>query len=257
MKELLRSVVMAFSMFSVIPTPRVAWKEGNMRFMLAALPLVGAVIGLALWGYLALCALLHFHSVLTAAGLTLLPLVLSGGIHLDGFMDTADALGSRAEPEKKRAILKDPHAGAFAVIALSAYLLLYAACCTELPATWETACFLGLTHVAARASGALLGVVVPPWSGQGLLRTFHDASARSACYLLGVWLLLSGAALVILHPAGGGAAVAAAALCFFAVWRISKKQFGGMSGDLAGFLITLTELMMLLAYLIAERAVAI
>ena len=257
MKDLMRSVVMAFSMFSVVPTPRVAWKDENMRFMLAALPLVGAVIGLALWGYLALSALLRLQSVLTAVGLTLLPLILSGGIHLDGFMDTADALGSRAEPEKKRAILKDPHAGAFAVIAVAAYLLLYAACCTELPATWQTACFLGLTHVAARASGALLCTAVPPWSGQGLQKTFHDASARSAGYLLGVWLLLSGAALVILYPVGGGAALAAAALCFVAVWRVSIKQFGGMSGDLAGFLITLTELAMLFAYVIAERAVAI
>ena len=53
---------------------------------------------------------------LQAAGFTLLPVVVTGGIHLDGFGDTLDALASHAEPERKREILKDPRAGIFAVI---------------------------------------------------------------------------------------------------------------------------------------------
>lgn len=43
--------------------------------------------------------------------MTLLPLIVSGGIHLDGLVDTADALYSRRETEKKLEILKDPHVG--------------------------------------------------------------------------------------------------------------------------------------------------
>ena len=48
MKDLLRSVAMAFQMFSVFPMPNVEWKKENMKYMLCALPLVGAVIALAL-----------------------------------------------------------------------------------------------------------------------------------------------------------------------------------------------------------------
>ena len=44
----LRSIAMAFAMFSRIPMPRIEWKKENMRYMLCALPLVGAALGLAL-----------------------------------------------------------------------------------------------------------------------------------------------------------------------------------------------------------------
>jgi adenosylcobinamide-GDP ribazoletransferase len=56
----LRSIVVAFSMFSRIPMPKVDWKPENMRYALAAFPLVGCVIGLALWGWAWLCGRLAF-----------------------------------------------------------------------------------------------------------------------------------------------------------------------------------------------------
>ena len=90
MKDVLRSAAMAFLMFSVIPMPRVEWKKENMRYMLCCLPLVGAVIAGALYVWMLLSRELGFGRVLYAAGLTLLPVLLSGGIHLDGFCDTAD-----------------------------------------------------------------------------------------------------------------------------------------------------------------------
>ena len=102
MKDVLRSAAMAFLMFSVIPMPRVEWKKENMRYMLCCLPLVGAVIAGALYVWMLLSRELGFGKVLYAAGLTLLPVLLSGGIHLDGFCDTADALSSHAAPERKR-----------------------------------------------------------------------------------------------------------------------------------------------------------
>ena len=101
--------------------------------MLVALPLVGLVIGGAEWLWFLFRSWLSFGPVLHGVGMTLIPLLLTGGIHLDGFMDTVDALKSHAAPEKKRAILKDPHAGAFAVIGLAAYLLLWFGLCVELP----------------------------------------------------------------------------------------------------------------------------
>ena len=53
-------------------------------------------------------------------------LLVTGGIHLDGFMDTTDARSSYGDREKKLAILKDSHVGAFAVIGCSFYLILSA-----------------------------------------------------------------------------------------------------------------------------------
>ena len=88
MKTLFRSAAMAFSMFSVVPVPMVEWKKENMKYMLCALPLVGVVIGAALWVWYVLCRWLSLGTILFAAGMTLIPPALSGGIHLDGFCDT-------------------------------------------------------------------------------------------------------------------------------------------------------------------------
>lgn len=131
MKNVFHSVAMAFSMFSIVPAPMVEWKKENMKYMLCALPLVGIVISFALCIWHQLCQWFQIGSVLFAAGATLIPLAVSGGIHMDGFCDTVDALSSHAAPQRKQEILKDSHAGAFAIIFAVAYVLLYFALCTE------------------------------------------------------------------------------------------------------------------------------
>ena len=71
--RLMRSVVTAFAMFSAIPMPRVKWEPENRRYALAALPLVGAVVGLCVWGWVRLCELLSLGAALFGAGAALLP----------------------------------------------------------------------------------------------------------------------------------------------------------------------------------------
>lgn len=83
----LETVCVAFAMFSALPVPHVDWNERNMRYAMAAFPLVGAVIG-ALW---CVCGLLPLPDMLKAAGFCLIPVAATGGIHLDGFADTSDA----------------------------------------------------------------------------------------------------------------------------------------------------------------------
>ena len=136
MRHLLSSCVIAFSTYSRIPMPQVDWNEKNMKHTLAFFPLVGAAVGAAFWGADALCRLLDLGDVLRAALLTAVPAVVTGGIHLDGYCDTVDALASHAPREKKLAILKDSSAGAFAVIWCCVWFLLYFALLTELERLW-------------------------------------------------------------------------------------------------------------------------
>ena len=84
----LKSILIAFSMFSVIPVPQTEWNESSMRFSLCAFPLIGIVIALCCRGWWALCSVLSLPTVLQGAGLCLLPVWITGGIHLDGFADT-------------------------------------------------------------------------------------------------------------------------------------------------------------------------
>lgn len=255
MKDVFRSVAMAFSMFSIVPMPMVEWKKENMRYMLCALPLVGVVVGLALCIWYSLCQWLDIGTILYAAGMTLIPLAISGGIHLDGFCDTVDALSSHAVPERKREILKDSHAGAFAIIFAVAYFLLYFALCSELEHTWAAAAIAGLHHVFARAIGALAGVAFPGSDTTGMLAAFRDGAARKATLILTVWCVVCAATLIVLSPISGIVCTLAAVALLLYLRHMSQKEFGGMSGDLAGYLITLSELVLLACFIFAEKVV--
>jgi adenosylcobinamide-GDP ribazoletransferase len=86
---------MAFTLYSRVPMPRVRWEKENMAYAMCFFPLVGALIGAVLFFWLWLCGKLEIGPFLRAVGAVLIPVALSGAIHLDGFCDTADALGSR------------------------------------------------------------------------------------------------------------------------------------------------------------------
>ena len=257
MKTILHAVVAAFATFSKIPMPRIQWDSKSLNGLLGALPLVGAVIGGCCCLYMWLAGLLELPWILSAAVLTILPLAISGGIHMDGFADTIDALSSYGEPEKKRAILKDPHAGAFAIIGVVCYLILYFALCAAMPLNWKMLGLLGITHVLARVTGALAGAVLPGSSQKGMLHTFRESAAKGNVWALAVWAVLSLAGAAFLMPL--------AAVCFLLIsigvfWYVkvmSGKQFGGMSGDLAGFCISVTEIALLFGLVISERLVAL
>ena len=97
---LIRSLFLAVSCFSKIPMPQLSWRDDGMRFMMCFFPVVGVIVGLvlALWWWI--CDALSFGTVLRAVGLTLVPVLVTGGIHLDGYCDVVDALYTRL-PDKK------------------------------------------------------------------------------------------------------------------------------------------------------------
>lgn len=257
MKTLFRSIAMAFSMFSVVPMPMVEWKKENMKYMLCALPLVGVVIGVVLCLWHLLCQWLSMGAFLYAAGMTLIPLAVSGGIHMDGFCDTVDALSSHAAPERKREILKDSHAGAFAIIFTAAYVLLYFALCTEPERSLTAAVILGVHQAFARSLGALAGVAFPASGSQGLLASFREGAAKRAALILMGWCVVCAVVLVVLAPVSGIVCTLAAAALLWYLRRMAQKEFGGMSGDLAGYLITLAQLVLLACFIFAEKVVLV
>ena len=119
--NVLQGLLLALSSFSKIPVPQIEWREENMRYMMCFFPVVGLAIGIVIGLWVWLSQAIGFGPTLFGAGLALLPIAVSGGIHMDGFCDVVDAQSSHAEPTRKREILKDPHSGAFAAIAVAAY----------------------------------------------------------------------------------------------------------------------------------------
>ena len=129
---MMKAILIAFSTYSKIPMPHFKWDPKALQYSMCAFPLVGAVIGageFAIWYLFGF--LLQWSEVFTAALLTVFPILITGGIHMDGFLDTVDAKSSYKSKEEKLQILKDPHTGAFAIIRGCLYFLIYFGCMAE------------------------------------------------------------------------------------------------------------------------------
>lgn len=245
-------------MYSKIPMPRVDWEKKALSWALCWFPLVGVVIGAVLYGWMALAEFLHIGSALFAAFALLIPIALSGGIHLDGFCDTCDALSSHQSKERKLEILKDSHTGAFAIICCGLYLLVFFGAWCEVELTERTAVVLALGPVLSRSLSGQFAVNMPNARGTGMLATFTEPMDRyKADLALGAWVAVSGAAIAVTSLVEGGAALVGTLLVCLYYWAMSEKQFGGVTGDLAGFFLQTCELTMVLAVVIAQKVVAI
>ena len=238
-------------MFSSIPSPNVEWSENNMKYAMCAFPLVGVVIGALLFALAWLCEKFSVSPIISAALFTALPAVITGGIHLDGFCDTVDALSSRAPAEKKREILKDPRCGAFAVIWVCVYMLTYFAFSSHL--TLARILPVAIMFVLSRSLSGMCVTLISTSSSKGLADTFQRlASKKVVCAVLAVFIVISSVAIIITGALRGGFMLLAALLCVFRLCYISKKEFGGMSGDLAGYFLQICELSMLFVFVVSD-----
>ena len=239
--RILRSMCIALSTYSRIPVPQVEWSDENMRYSLCFFPLVGVVIGGLLMLWLRLCDALQIGALLRGAGGCAIAVLVSGGIHLDGFCDTSDALASYGEREQRLEILRDTHVGAFAVIRFGLYLLLLAGALGELRAN-RAGWIAALGFVLSRAMSGLGVVTLLGARKKGFLQSFADAAQGQI--VRGVLLGTAAAcalAMILLAPGVGLAAVAAAVGCFIFYRAMAYKHFGGITGDLAGWFLCLAE----------------
>lgn len=242
---LFETIAVAFGMFSALPMPQPRWNERNMRYAMCAFPFIGVVCGVVWYAWAWFCGYFALPVLLRAAGLCLVPVLITGGIHLDGYADTCDALASCAEPAKKQEILADPHCGAFAAIRLCSYFVATLGLCAALEPT-PAACFcMGLCFTLERALSGLAVTSFPMAKNTGLAHLFATTADRDRVrrILTVVCVVLC----VLLAVSGGALAAVAALLVFWHYHHTAKKQFGGISGDLAGWFVQRAELWMLAA----------
>ena len=236
-----QTIAVALAMFSALPVPQFDWNEKNMRYAMCAFPLIGLVIG-GLWS---LCGALPLPALVKAGGFCLLPVWVTGGIHLDGYADTCDALSSYGDREKKLEILKDPHCGAFAVIRLCSYFAAYLALCACVQFTPQAGLLWMMALVLERALSGYAVAAFPMAKNTGLAHTFATAADRVR--VRQVLAVLCAMLAVGLTALGGWALVLAALAVLWRYHAVSRKQFGGITGDLAGWFLQKAELWMLAA----------
>lgn len=247
---MLQALIIAFSMYSRIPMPQIEWKEKGMRYSMCFFPFVGIVTGL--------CSILCYYGLrkagmgvtAVAAVLTVLPVLINGGIHMDGFLDTMDARSSYKPMEEKLKILKDPHMGAFACIYGIVYLLLVCGLFTEV-SEQEIGC-IAAGYVYSRILSALSIVTFRKAKKDGMAAACANAAQKRVKWILGAELVICVTAFLLLSPLRGGACILAGAVSFLYYRQMAYRTFGGVTGDLAGYFLQVCELLILLTAVVVK-----
>ena len=206
---------------------------------------IGAVMYLAGW----LLDKTSVGGLFRGVVFTLIPIIITGGIHMDGFMDTMDALGSWGDREKKLEILKDSHAGAFAILGMGCYLMWSVAVWSELPAEVLRVC--GVSFVLSRALSGFSVVTFPAARNSGLLKMFQDGAQKKVVRItMCLYVAAAVIMMAVMNARAMTGAVTGVMIAFLYYIVVSRKQFGGVTGDLAGFFLETAELAMFTGILV-------
>ena len=252
-KMLWNNFKVAFAMYSKIPMPRADWSKENMKYTFCFFPFIGLVIGALSLAVGWAGSRFGFQAAFVAAVLVLVPVWVTGGIHVDGLLDTSDALSSWQEKERRLEILKDSHAGAFAVITACVYFLAWYGAYSQLWLCKPALEIMALGFMVSRCFSGISVMTFPKARKDGTVAEFsrkaEDLAVRN---VLIVYLVILLAVMVWIQPVLGILAFAAAGAIFFFYHHKAMKYFGGITGDLAGYFLCLCEVGMAVVLAVAS-----
>ena len=241
--------------------PHFRLEDEDFENVVVFLPLTGVVIAVLAYAVKYLFTALDCPVIATVCAVILVPLVVTGGFHVDGFLDTVDALRSYRPREKKLEILTDPHIGSFAVIAFSVAGL-FMVCALSVLTGYEEShgiSFFGsvcAVFVFSRIFTAFVSIYIPKAVSDDMLVQETKNAAGSSYIFLALQLIAVTA--YVAYTEGYTAFVILAAFGVFTVIfrRIVLKNFGGITGDMAGYYVTAGEVFAICA-LAAAAMVAV
>ena len=269
--SILRSILISLSLYSRVPVPVFTWDEKDVSHAIAFLPLTGILIGALSFVVIRISGAARIPVPVAVILLSLVPLLVTGGFHLDGFMDVTDARRSYLGRERKLQIMKDPHIGAFAVIGLLTYCMIWGAglyqivysamaagaaaagagvagsvadgtsAATSGAAAGSALALYPLIFFISRALCGLTSVCFVKAKKDGMLQMEAGSNSRSDLILLTIEAVAGAALMIFLSPAGGALTILGA-LLFTVYYRwMCNKEFGGVTGDTAGYYVTVSE----------------
>jgi adenosylcobinamide-GDP ribazoletransferase len=209
-------------------------------------PVVGLLIGLMLFAFALILAKLP---IVFSAGLILVLWIwLTGGLHLDGLADTADAwVGGFGDPERTLKIMKDPACGPIGVLSLIAVCLLkFVALYVLLEQKLEA--FLIVLPMLGRSVPLFLFLTTRYVRAQGLASSMLENIPRLAIWIVFVITM----ALLCTFKWTGLVALFSFLIIIFYLRRLFIKRIGGITGDTVGAAIELSETGLLLSFVIAS-----
>ncbi|MCM3722012.1 adenosylcobinamide-GDP ribazoletransferase [Solibacillus isronensis] len=241
MKNSWSGFLLAWQFFSAVPIKKqLDMNSKSVTWMYGFLPIVGLLIGAIISsGVLILSRYSEISELLLAILIVIGLIVLTGGLHLDGWIDMSDAFFSYGEKEKRLEILDDPRTGAFGVISVFCLLVLKIGVIYEMLLHGQLAIvpFLIFIPFIARMGMLLYFVTMQPAKEKGLAAYFKGIVIQNKlAVLIGVQSIL---AFVCWFYIGVFSLFILVVVMLFAVFiyrNWSKKHFGGVTGDLLGAL---------------------
>ena len=239
----MKSFVFALQHLSRLHVCSPAFDERSLGRSGMFFPLVGLILGALLAGADLLAGMI-FPPLAASAAVLVAMVIITGGMHLDGFMDTVDGVFSGRPREKKLEIMRDSRVGAFGALGLFCLLLfkfgLVAGLAGGRPGAFIIMAVTGrwaMTYAIAR---------FPYVRKEGLGKLYSQYTGN---FELAVATLT---ALVVTAAAGGAGGI----IIFFTVLAVTHmlccylhRVLGGLTGDTYGFLNELLEVFVLALYL--------
>lgn len=246
MRSIINGFFIAIAANSDIPVPEAEWNKKNMQYSVCFFPVIGLVIGVLQWGWHRVCELGGFGQACFALAGTVVPIFITGGIFMSGFMNIAAASHTRDRKDKKAHNKKSGHSADDAVIVAACYCMLYGAGMTLI---WkeEQLLLLSLTYII---SGSLYGMSLM-WfkvvDQEGISYAF-SSSARVTVVrvVLSTVLALGFISAVLVQPVTGAVMALAAMWVWTYYYYMTKKRFGGITDDTAGYFMCLCEMVCVL-----------
>lgn len=228
---MLKDIRGAFSFLTILPVG--TSPVGKFGAAFAWFPLVGLCIGALL------AAVAHhspFNRDLTAFLILLVWVIVTGGLHLDGFGDSCDGLLGGVSPEKRIRIMRDPRLGAWGVIGLVMLLLGKWLALRSVSPEW-----LPLAPVFGRWAMVYAAYHFPAARDEGLAARFRDGLSTRALLIASAWvvILLTRSEIAVLWLLIYGIT------SVFGAWA-ARRLGGGLNGDVYGAICELSELICLL-----------
>lgn len=238
---LLESFLVTLSFFSTIPVKILDWTSERIRFIPIMMGFVGLVIFIPIY---LVFNYLNFDLVISSLIYILIYTVLTGGLHNDALMDSADAHFSRRPLEKKLEIMTDSRVGAFAVMSYVNYIIMLFIVMYYFFKMDLNMFIVALVLFNSRALTGVMNYNLKYAKEDGLAKMYSETLKKSDKYILYVLVgLVNGG--ISYFIGFSHLIILLSGICFYHVYkRFMYKEFKGITGDLLGTYVLLSELVM-------------
>lgn len=236
--------------FTIIPIRKeIQMTKRNLSSMIITLPMLGLFIGI-IYAF-TLASLTQFTNLSNLALtfiLMAIMMILTGGIHVDGWIDTSDAFFSYQDKPNRLKIMEDPRIGAFGVLGLLFLLVFKFLFIYEILSHQEPYLFIYIVFIPffSRMLTGIGLILIKPAKKSGLGYLFKAENPQILNFyliylipiviILGIYNLLYLTVFIILLILIG--------ILHLLFKRFFMRQFGGLTGDLSGASIEGTELIL-------------